>query len=812
MPNAPLTPEQTAELCCGIRNWNDAGYSLVPINPGGSKSPAVAEWGSIARGERPSLTADELVAKVRRGNCDGVAALMGLASGNAEMIEVEGRAMARFPEIEQQAAVLGLANLLTRLREGCAERTPSGGMHFYLRVVDAPVAGNAKFARRPGESKIEVLAESRGQGGYSVVAPSGGRTHETGRAWEMIAGGPASTPVFTAAEVEDLHNLFRTIDEMPVVEPRPARASAGRCEDEVCCGEEKPGDDFNRRALWDDLLEGWARVGEVTDSDGQTRHFWRRPGKDVGTSATVLGDGKWLYNFSTSVLLPTEEALSKFAVYAHLHHGGDFSAAAADLARQGYGRSSHAQRRSLAFGEIEHRMFPVDLLPQPLRQYVREGSEATGCDPSLIALPALAALASAVGNTRRLQLKRTWYALPILWTAIVGESGVQKSTGYQLAIKPVQRRQQLLLERYNADRQRYEARMEHWDREKIRRRPDAATRPEKPTPPVAERVIVGDTTVEALAPLLKDNPRGLLLGRDELRGWLGSFDRYASGSKGKSDEAHWLSMYNGGSMLVDRKTAQSGPIFVPSAAVCITGGIQPGTLRRALGVEHRESGLAARLLMSYPPRRPKQWTEADMSPDVAQGYEDLFARLYSLQPTTDADGKSVPVTLTLDDDAKALFVAYVNAHNQELVDLSGDLAAAWSKLEETAARLALVLELVRWARGAGNTAPVTVGAESMGAAIGLVEWFKHETRRIYAEVFSSDTVDKPTARERLVAWLGRQPGPVTTREVQQGCRFLKEPGQAAAALEELVKSGRGDWLPLEDGQRGQPTRRFRLSG
>jgi hypothetical protein len=812
MPNSPLTPDRREELCRGIREWIAAGYALIPSKLDGSKSPAVSEWRSVARGEKPPMSVEDLIARVQRGQCDGVAAIMGLASGNAEMIEVEGRAMPRFIEIEQHAVALGLADLLARLQEGCAERTPSGGVHFYLRVADGPVAGNTKFALRPGASKPKVLAETRGQGGYSIVAPSGGRTHETGRAWEMIAGSPANTPVFTSAEVEDLHNLFRMIDEMPVAEPKPVRAPASRRENGTCCGEATPGDDFNRRAHWDDLLEDWTRVGEATDPDGQTRVFWRRPGKDVGTSATVLGDGKWLYVFSTSVPLPTEEPLSKFAVYTHLHHAGDFSAAAADLSRQGYGVSGQARRRSLAFGEIEYRMFPVDLLPQPLRQFVHEGAEATGCDPSLIALPALAALGAAIGNTRRLRLKLTWNVPPILWTAVVGESGVQKSTGYQLGIKPVQRRQQLALDRYNADRQRYEARMEQWEREKGRQRYNAAARPEKPTPPIAERVLVGDTTVEALAPLLKDNPRGVLLGRDELRGWLGSFDRYASGSKGKSDEAHWLSMYNGASILVDRKTSQAGPIFVPSAAVCITGGIQPGTLRRALGVEHRESGLAARLLMSYPPRRPKQWTEADVCPDVVRDYEDLFDRLYSLQATTDADGKSVPVTLTLDEDAKALFIAYANAHNRELVDLSGDLAAAWSKLEETAARLALVLELTRWARGAANAPPDCVGAESMGAAIGLVEWFKHETRRIYADVLSGDADEKPNARERLTSWLRGQGGVTTVREVQQGCRFLKEPGQAEAALEDLRENGYGDWLPIEGGQRGRPTRRFRLSG
>ncbi len=57
--------------------------------------------------------------------------------------------------------------------------------------------------------------------------------------------------------------------------------------------------------------------------------------------------------------------------------------------------------------------------------------------------------------------------------------------------------------------------------------------PEKPETPQAERCVVSDTTVEALAPLLLANPRGLLLARDKLAGWIGSFDRYAGGKGGR---------------------------------------------------------------------------------------------------------------------------------------------------------------------------------------------------------------------------------------------------------------------------------------
>jgi hypothetical protein len=814
MPGRPARPELEGfqdSLCAAIQQWIDAGYALIPIRPDHSKGPAVKTWAAMAKEDEPPMPAAQLIAAVRSGRCDGVAALMGRASGGTEMIELEGRAIHRLEEIGRRAEAFGIGELFDRLLGGCVESTPSGGLHCYLRVSDGPVTGNMKLACRPGEGKVEVLAETRGQGGVSICAPSGGRTHETGDSWTLVAGTPANTPTFTTAEVNELHRLFMTIDEMPTVEPRPQRNTPTEALERGDDGPLSPGDDFNRRADWADLLRGWAKVGETTDPNGGLRSFWRRPGKTQGSSASVLGDGKYFFCFSTSVDLPTEEALSKFAVYAHFHHGGDFSAAAAELSRQGYGTRASGQRHAPE-EVIAYQPFPVNLLPQPLRQFVVEGARATGCDVVNIALPSLAALAAGIGNTRRLSLKPNWKVPPILWTVLVGESGTQKSTGYHLAIRPVERLQERAIAEYKTLRQQYEERLERWERERKRsqQRPSALVA-EKPEAPVLPRHIVGDTTVEALAPMLQDNPRGALLARDELRGWLGSFDRYAGGSKGKADEAHWLSMYNGSSVIVDRKTAQAGPIFVPRASISITGGIQPGTLRRALGNEHRESGLAARLLMAFPPRQRKEWTEDAIRPEVLEAYAGLFDQLLTLQMTTGEGEAARPVDMVLTAEAKEVFVRYFNMHNAEALALSGDLASAWSKLEETAARLALVLELVTWAASGRSQPPEAVGAESMEMAVGLVGWFKVETRRIYASLLTDETEETPTAREQLIGFLRRRGGEATAREVRQGCRQLREAGKAEAALEDLARDGQGAWLPPEPGP-GQPTRRFRLSG
>ena len=62
-----------------------------------------------------------------------------------------------------------------------------------------------------------------------------------------------------------------------------------------------------------------------------------------------------------------------------------------------------------------------------------------------------------------------------------------------------------------------------------------------------------------------ETPRGLLVARDELAGWLGSFNQYKQGQGG--DVAHWLEMHRAGALLVDRKSGDKTTIHVARAAV-----------------------------------------------------------------------------------------------------------------------------------------------------------------------------------------------------------------------------------------------------
>ena len=317
--------------------------------------------------------------------------------------------------------------------------------------------------------------------------------------------------------------------------------------------------------------------------------------------------------------------------------------------------------------------------------------------------------------------------------------------------------------------------------------------------------MVSDTTVEALAPILLANPRGVLLARDELAGWFGSFDRYVGKGKPGTDLANWLEMFNGRSIIVDRKTGDPRTIYVPHAAVCVTGGIQPTILQRALSVENRESGLAARLLLSYPPRKPKRWTEADIDPNIEEDISRLFEFLYKLLPIVTENGEIRPLVVRMNEEAKRAWIAYYDDHANEQSEMVGDIASAWSKLEEYAARLALVIHYARWASGE-NVEEFVLDAHSMKAGITLAKWFKHEAKRVYAML---DETDADRDQRRLLEWIESKGGKVTVREVQRGYWRLRNSGAAEAALDELVKAGYGTWSYAPAGSKGgRPSRMF----
>jgi putative DNA primase/helicase len=276
---------------------------------------------------------------------DGFGIVCGAVSGNLEMLELEGRAIAEgtLDAFAQAMYDNGHGELWDRINAGYVEQSPSGGRHWLYRV-DGPARRNLKLARRPAtaeelatepDDRLKVLIETRGEAGYVVVAPSAGRTHASGLPWLVLAGSPAQIPVLTLDERDTLHMVATMFDTVPAHDPVPIPLAPGATGD---TGGLRPGDDYNDRANWSDILgpSGWTLAKRI----GGTCYGWTRPGKDPrdGLSATTgRNDGDNLYVFSSSTVFEPERAYSKFAAYALLEHGNDYSAAASALRAAGYG-------------------------------------------------------------------------------------------------------------------------------------------------------------------------------------------------------------------------------------------------------------------------------------------------------------------------------------------------------------------------------------------------------------------------------------------------------------------------------------------
>src|SRR5262249_7185325 len=154
----------------------------------------------------------------------------------------------------------------------------------------------------------------------------------------------------------------------------------------------------------------------------------------------------------------------------------------------------------------------------------------------------LAVVASVIGNTRVIRLKRTWNEPCVVWSAIVGDSGTLKSPAYLASVAHLFRLQKQLLDRHKEETKQYDAAIaEH-------KKNDGSDPSDPLEKPVLRRVVCSDTTIEKLAEVLEDNPRGILVGRDELSAWFASFCRY-KGKAGGTDLPNWLEMHRAGTIL-----------------------------------------------------------------------------------------------------------------------------------------------------------------------------------------------------------------------------------------------------------------------
>lgn len=303
------------------------GLSIIPARLE-DKTPAV---GGSWKGFQQAIAAESDIVRWFGNSNNQIAIVCGKVSGNLEVIDFDNH----FGDIEEifnsWKQVVGdtMPELLEKL---VIEKSQSGGFHVFYR--SEKIDGNHKLARRRiSDAKVDTIIETRGEGGYVLVAPSKGYT--------LVQNDFSQVPTISEDERECLLSIASSYNE---VDTEKANSKIYQLRPVDL---ERPGDDFNSRGNHRDLLVeyGWTLSHTVGDKE-----FWRRPDKKKGVSATFNVVADKLYVFSSNAY-PFEDGRTydKFAIYTVLKFGDTsaeaFKNATKELAEKGYGKPSQAVRK-----------------------------------------------------------------------------------------------------------------------------------------------------------------------------------------------------------------------------------------------------------------------------------------------------------------------------------------------------------------------------------------------------------------------------------------------------------------------------------
>ena len=260
--------------------------------------------------------------------------------------------------------------------------------------------------------------------------------------------------------------------------------------------------------------------------------------------------------------------------------------------------------------------------------------------------------------------------------------------------------------------------------------------PEKPSdcvfedPPFAPRYAIADGTVERLAVIIAKQPRGTLLARDELAGWLQGMTRYSGGG---SDRPFWLEAYGGRAYTVERMGRE--PVHVDRLAIGVTGAIQPDRLRSLL-LKTDDDGLLARFLLVWPGRVP---VHRSIEGSSEMWITEALKRLFGLRMVTDEHDEARPWVIPFTEPAKERLDHFrIDVRNWE-EGVEGLLLSFIGKLPGMAVRLSLIVAFLDWAMGIADE-PYEIDTAHFARAQSLVEdYILPMARRAYAQASVSQT-------------------------------------------------------------------------
>jgi hypothetical protein len=423
--------------------------------------------------------------------------------------------------------------------------------------------------------------------------------------------------------------------------------------------------------------------------------------------------------------------------------------------------------------------FPATFLPAPFSDFACDIADRMQCPLDFTAIPLIISAATAIGKYFRLAPKANddWTERPCLWGGVISDSALKKSPAVIEALLPFRwllnefdKRHKSELEEYKEALSRAEYAKRCWKEacnKAAKGGKEMPERPAQPTEPQLRRLMTSDTTQEELVELMVQNPRGLLLFRDELSGWFASFNQYRPGA----DRQFFLECHAGGSYYKDRK---SGSAYIDELYLNIFGGVQPDTVKKVLAGGDVD-GMTARFSLLVWPDRFSGFQYVDRQPDLKarRKTESVMKRLIELDPEAffGPNRPGIVRALRFDEQAQEIFVHWYTDNQLRLNELyqrgeSRGFLAHLGKYPGLFARLAIVHHLVRYVSDE-TSSPTLVDATTAVAVESFIhEYLEPHARRIYRHLGGDPSRQNA---QRIAQWLLHNPATTqfTARDIRR---------------------------------------------
>lgn len=375
---------------------------------------------------------------------------------------------------------------------------------------------------------------------------------------------------------------------------------------------------------------------------------------------------------------------------------------------------------------------PLEAFPESIQNLIVEAADAYGAPQQIPTACLLSILSCFVGRTRAIEAKQGWYEHGNTWIIVVGPSGVGKTPISDAFYKALNGLEYKMFQKWKAEQKEYVQAMFDFNKTKKK------DRGYPPVMPGRTQYYVDDSTLEAVAEALDQNPRGILWRTDELAGMLADFDKYSKTGKTGSTRSRLLSSYDCQPWKSNRRDALRNTL-IPAACVSIFGGIQPGMMPRVFDGEDEECGFLPRFLfIRAEQEKPALWSERTLSTESMELLKTITERLAAFKlKVSDSEGYS-PYRVELSEGAKA---AYVEWHNALAMEGWAALNEKKSnsinqKFKSHALRLCLLLHCLDAAL-ADKDGLNFIQEDTMRRALLLADWAREHQAQVW-KMFSGE--------------------------------------------------------------------------